>query len=104
MCKTDLEIAQECVMDPILSVAEKIGLNEDDLEYYGKYKAKLSLDVLNRNKDKKDGKLILVTAINPTKAGEGKSTTTVGLGDALHRIGKKAMVALREPSLSLIHI
>ena len=99
MCKTDLEIAQECVMDPILSVAEKIGLNEDDLEYYGKYKAKLSLDVLNRNKDKKDGKLILVTAINPTKAGEGKSTTTVGLGDALHRIGKKAMVALREPSL-----
>ena len=62
MCKTDLEIAQECVMDPILSVAEKIGLNEDDLEYYGKYKAKLSLDVLNRNKDKKDGKLILVTA------------------------------------------
>lgn len=99
MFKTDLEIAQECVMDPILKVAEKIGLKEDDLEYYGKYKAKIDLDVLRRNSERKDGKLILVTAINPTKAGEGKSTTTVGLGDALHKLGKKAMIALREPSL-----
>lgn len=99
MSKTDLEIAQECIMEPIAKVGAKVGIREDDLEYYGKYKAKLSLDLLIRNKDKKDGKLILVTAINPTKAGEGKSTTTVGLGDGLNRIGKKTMVALREPSL-----
>lgn len=99
MAKTDLEIAQECVMEPIAKVGAKVGIGEDDLEYYGKYKAKLSLDLLNRNQDKPDGKLILVTAINPTKAGEGKSTTTVGLGDGLNRIGKKAMIALREPSL-----
>ena len=99
MFKTDLEIAQECVLEPIRDVAAKIGVTEDDLEYYGKYKAKVSLDLLNRNKDKEDGKLILVTAINPTKAGEGKSTTTVGLGDALNRMGKKTMIALREPSL-----
>ena len=99
MCKTDLEIAQECVMDPILNVAEKIGLNEDDLEYYGKYKAKLSLDVLERNKEKKDGKLDLGHGDQSDQGRRGKSTTTVGLGDALHRIGKKAMVALREPSL-----
>lgn len=99
MFKTDLEIAQECVMEPIAAVASKVGIQEDDLEYYGKYKAKLSLDILKRNQDKEDGKLILVTAINPTKAGEGKSTTTVGLGDGLNRLGKKAMIALREPSL-----
>lgn len=99
MFKTDLEIAQECVMQPIKEVASKVGISEDDLEEYGKYKAKVSLDVLERNKDKKDGKLILVTAINPTKAGEGKSTTTVGLGDAFNRLGKKTMIALREPSL-----
>ena len=99
MFKTDLEIAQECILEPIRDVAAKIGVTEDDLEYYGKYKAKVSLDLLNRNKDKEDGKLILVTAINPTKAGEGKSTTTVGLGDALNRMGKKTMIALREPSL-----
>lgn len=99
MFKTDLEIAQECVMQPIKEVAQKVGISEDDLEEYGKYKAKISLDVLERNKDKKDGKLILVTAINPTKAGEGKSTTTVGLGDAFNRLGKKTMIALREPSL-----
>ena len=99
MFKTDLEIAQECVLEPIRDVAAKIGVTEDDLEYYGKYKAKVSLNLLNRNKDKEDGKLILVTAINPTKAGEGKSTTTVGLGDALNRMGKKTMIALREPSL-----
>lgn len=99
MFKTDLEIAQECKMENIKDVAAKIGIEESDLEYYGNYKAKVSLDLLNRNKDKEDGKLILVTAINPTKAGEGKSTTTVGLGDALNRIGKKTMIALREPSL-----
>lgn len=99
MFKTDLEIAQECTLEHIRDVAAKIGVEESDLEYYGNYKAKVSLDLLNRNQDKADGKLILVTAINPTKAGEGKSTTNVGLGDALNRIGKKTMIALREPSL-----
>lgn len=99
MFKTDLAIAQECDMETILEVAKKVKIQEDDLEYYGKYKAKLSLDLLHRHADKKDGKLILVTAINPTKAGEGKSTTTVGLGDGLNRINKKTMIALREPSL-----
>ena len=83
----------------IRDVAGKIGLSEDDLDFYGKYKAKISLDVLKRNKDKGDAKLILVTAINPTPAGEGKSTVTVGLGQALNRIGKKTVIALREPSL-----
>lgn len=99
MAKTDLEIAQECTLQPICEVAKAAGIEDDDLEYYGKYKAKLSLDLLKRNENRADGKLILVTAINPTKAGEGKSTTTVGLGDGLNRIGKKAMIALREPSL-----
>lgn len=99
MFKTDLEIAQECKMEHIRDIAAKIGVGEEDLEYYGNYKAKISLDLLHRNEDKGDGKLILVTAINPTKAGEGKSTTTVGLGDALNRLGKKTMIALREPSL-----
>ncbi len=99
MFKTDLEIAQECQMEHIRDVAAKIGIEENDLEYYGKYKAKVSLDLLHRNEKKEDGKLLLVTAINPTKAGEGKSTTTVGLGDALNRLGKKTMIALREPSL-----
>ena len=99
MAKTDLQIAQECVLEPIKDVAAKINVTEEDLEYYGKYKAKVSLDLLNRLEKEEDGKLILVTAINPTKAGEGKSTTTVGLGDALNRIGKKTMIALREPSL-----
>ena len=88
MFKTDLEIAQECKMEHIRDIAAKIGVGEEDLEYYGNYKAKVSLDLLHRNEDKEDGKLILVTAINPTKAGEGKSTTTVGLGDALNRLGK----------------
>lgn len=97
--KTDLEIAQECNIKNIKDIAEKIGIDEHDIAYYGNYKAKISLDLLNRKKDIKDGKLILVTAINPTKAGEGKSTTTVGLGDAFNRIGKKTMIALREPSL-----
>lgn len=98
MAKTDLEIAQECVMEPIAEVAKKVGIAETDLEFYGKYKAKLNVDY-TKQKDLPDGKLILVTAINPTKAGEGKSTTTVGLGDGLNRIGKKTMIALREPSL-----
>ena len=99
MFKTDLEIAQECKMEHIRDIAAKIGVGEEDLEYYGNYKAKVSLDLLHRNEDKEDGKLILVTAINPTKAGEGKSTTTVGLGDALNRLGKKTRIALREPRL-----
>jgi formate--tetrahydrofolate ligase len=96
---TDLEIAQATPMEPIQKVASKIGIPEDALEYYGKYKAKLSFDYLKSIQDQPQGKLILVTAINPTKAGEGKSTTTVGLGDALNRLGKKTMMALREPSL-----
>ena len=96
--KSDIEIAQSAKMIPVVKVGEKIGLTEDDLELYGKYKAKISLDVL-KNKDKKDGKLILVTAINPTPAGEGKSTVTIGLGQALCSMGKNAVIALREPSL-----
>ena len=96
---TDLESAQATPMEPIQKVASKIGIPEDALEYYGKYKAKLSFDYLKSIQDQPQGKLILVTAINPTKAGEGKSTTTVGLGDALNRLGKKTMMALREPSL-----
>ncbi|GIM30173.1 formate--tetrahydrofolate ligase [Clostridium polyendosporum] len=97
--RSDIEIAQSAKMEPIIKVAEKMGLTEDDIELYGKYKCKINLDVLQRNKDKKDGKLILVTAINPTPAGEGKSTVTVGLGQALSRTGKNAVIALREPSL-----
>lgn len=97
--KSDIQIAQEAKMEPIVKVAEKIGLKDDDIELYGKYKCKISLDVYKKNKDKKDGKLILVTAINPTPAGEGKSTVTVGLGQALNKIGKNAIIALREPSL-----
>lgn len=96
---TDIEIAQACKMKPIVEVAKKAGLNEDDLELYGKYKAKISADVWKRLENKKDGKLVLVTAINPTPAGEGKTTTTVGLGQAMHKIGKNAIIALREPSL-----
>ncbi|WP_133016999.1 formate--tetrahydrofolate ligase [Clostridium cuniculi] len=97
--KSDIQIAQEAKMEPIVKIAEKLNLGEDDIELYGKYKCKISLDVLNNNKDKKDGKLVLVTAINPTPAGEGKSTVTVGLGQALCKTGKKAVIALREPSL-----
>ncbi|MEG1257118.1 formate--tetrahydrofolate ligase [Clostridium sp.] len=97
--KSDIEIAQRAKMLPILEVGKTIGLTEDDLDLYGKYKAKLSLDVLARNKGKEDGKLILVTAINPTPAGEGKSTVTIGLGQALCSLGKNAIIALREPSL-----
>ena len=99
MSKSDLEIAQECVLEPIEKVAAKIGIPSDCLEHYGKYKAKLSFDFIKELEKREMGKLVLVTAINPTKAGEGKSTTTVGLGDALNRIGKKSMMALREPSL-----
>ena len=97
--KSDIQIAQEAKMEPIVKIAEKINLTEDDIELYGKYKCKISLDVLKKNKDKKDGKLVLVTAINPTPAGEGKSTVTVGLGQALCKKGKNAVIALREPSL-----
>ena len=97
--KSDIEIAQNAKMEPIVKIAEKLGLNEDDIELYGKYKCKISLDVLKKYKDKKDGKLILVTSINPTPAGEGKSTVSVGLGEALSRMGKNAVIALREPSL-----
>ncbi|PTX55258.1 formate-tetrahydrofolate ligase [Melghirimyces profundicolus] len=96
---SDIEIAQQAEKKPITEIAEKIGLSEDDLELYGKYKAKLSSDVWNRIKTRQDGRLVLVTAISPTPAGEGKSTVTVGLGQALNKIGKQAVVALREPSL-----
>ncbi|MFH1450010.1 MAG: formate--tetrahydrofolate ligase [bacterium] len=97
--KSDIEIAQECKMLPINQVAEKIGLNEDDLESYGKYKAKINLEVIEKFKDKPSGKYIDVTAITPTPLGEGKTTTTVGLGMGLNRIGKKAIIAIRQPSL-----
>lgn len=97
--KSDIEIAQEAKMQPIMEVAKAIGITEDEVDLYGKYKAKISLDVFDRLKDQKDGKLVLVTAISPTPAGEGKSTTTVGLGQAMTKIGKKASIALREPSL-----
>ncbi|WP_425311865.1 formate--tetrahydrofolate ligase [Neobacillus novalis] len=97
--KSDIEIAQESTMKPIVEIAEKIGLVEDDLELFGKYKAKLSNEALAKIKTKESGKIILVTSINPTPAGEGKSTVTVGLADAFTRIGKKAMIAMREPSL-----
>ena len=96
---TDIEIAQSAKMDHIKNVAEKLGIKEDELEFYGKFKAKLSEDVWNRVKKNPDGKLVLVTAINPTPAGEGKTTTTVGLGQAMAKIGKNAVIALREPSL-----
>ena len=97
--KTDIEIAQEAVMLPIKEVAAKLGIEEDDLELYGKYKAKISNEYCASVQDRKDGKLILVTAINPTPAGEGKTTISVGLGQAFGKLGKKAVIALREPSL-----
>lgn len=97
--KSDIEIAQEATMLPIKDVAASIGIAEDDLELYGKYKAKISDELIERTKNNPDGKLILVTAINPTPAGEGKTTTSVGLGQALGKLGKKALIALREPSL-----
>lgn len=97
--KTDIEIAQSIELKPIVDVVEKIGLDSDDLELYGKYKAKLSFDKIREVEKNPVGKLILVTAINPTPAGEGKSTITIGLADALNKIGKKTMIAIREPSL-----
>ena len=97
--KTDIEIAQEAVMQPITQVAARLGISEDDLELYGKYKAKLSEEFLQSLEGKPEGKLILMTAINPTPAGEGKTTTTVGLGEDFGKMGKKAVIALREPSL-----
>ena len=96
---SDIEIAQQAALQPITKIAADLGIEEDELELYGKYKAKLSEELFDRLKDKKDGKLILVTAINPTPAGEGKTTTTAGLGQAMAKIGKKAVIALREPSL-----
>lgn len=97
--KTDIEIAQSVTLKPITEIVEKVGISFDDIELYGKYKAKLSFEKINAVKDNAPGKLILVTAINPTPAGEGKSTITIGLADALSKIGKKTMIALREPSL-----
>ena len=97
--KTDIEIAQEAVMVPITEIAAKLDLTPDDLELYGKYKAKISEEYLRKIQDRPNGKLILMTAINPTPAGEGKTTTTVGLGEAFGKMGKKAVIALREPSL-----
>ena len=99
MMLTDVEIAQSAVMEPIQEIAKKVGLNEDDLELYGKYKAKISLEAINQLQSKDNGKLILVTAINPTPAGEGKTTTMIGLSQALNKLGKKSVVAMREPSL-----
>lgn len=96
---SDIEIAQQNVMEPITAIAEKCGILPEELEQYGHYKAKISLDALKRLKDKPNGKLVLVTAITPTPAGEGKSTTSIGLGQALNKIGKKTIIALREPSL-----
>lgn len=96
---TDIEIAKQADIKPISDIAEKLGISADELEFYGKYKAKLPLSLLKKYENKEDGKLILVTAINPTPAGEGKTTVTVGLGEAMNRIGKKAVIALREPSM-----
>ncbi|MGN0536819.1 MAG: formate--tetrahydrofolate ligase [Acutalibacteraceae bacterium] len=96
---TDIEIAQQAHAQPIVKIAEKLGISADDLEFYGKYKAKLSEELIQKSQGEKDGKLILVTAINPTPAGEGKTTTSVGLGDAMSKLGKKTVIALREPSL-----
>lgn len=96
---TDIEIAQSCDMLPIGEIAAKVGIGADELEQYGRYKAKISADAIKRAGENEDGKLILVTAINPTPAGEGKTTVTIGLGDALSRLGKKTVIALREPSM-----
>ncbi len=97
--KSDIEIAQEAEMKPIIEMAKKLNLNEDDIEQYGKYKAKVKLEVMDRMEDVEDSSLVLVTAMTPTPAGEGKTTTTVGLGQALNKLGKKAAIAIREPSL-----
>ena len=97
--KTDIQIAQEADLKPIREISDSIGIEEKYLELYGNYKAKIDYNMLSKVKDREDGKLILVTAISPTPAGEGKTTTSVGLADAIHRLGKNVMVALREPSL-----
>ena len=97
--KTDIQIAQEADLKPIRGISDSIGIEEKYLELYGNYKAKIDYNMLSKVKDREDGKLILVTAISPTPAGEGKTTTSVGLADAIHRLGKNVMVALREPSL-----
>ena len=97
--KTDIQIAQEAVMKPITEVAARVGVTPEDLELYGTYKAKLNKEYLKKIEGNPDGKLILVTAINPTPAGEGKTTTSVGLGQAFGKLGKNAIIALREPSL-----
>ena len=96
---SDIEIAQQTTLEPIVKIAEKVGLTDDDLELYGKYKAKISFDAIKRLSKNEDGKLVLVTAITPTPAGEGKTLTTIGLAQALNYMGHKAVVALREPSL-----
>ena len=96
---TDIEIAQQCRMRPITEIAATAGIDEEYLEQYGRYKAKIDHRLLEDRADRPDGKLILVTAINPTPAGEGKTTTSICLADALTRLGKKTMIALREPSL-----
>ncbi|MBV1820915.1 formate--tetrahydrofolate ligase, partial [Bacteroidales bacterium MSK.15.36] len=96
---SDIEIAQKAQMKPITEVAEEYGISEEELELYGKYKAKISFDTFDRVENNPDGKLVLVTAISPTPAGEGKSTTSIGLGQALNKLGKKTFIALREPSL-----
>ncbi|WP_299737806.1 formate--tetrahydrofolate ligase [uncultured Rossellomorea sp.] len=97
--KSDIEIAQQSTMKPILNIAKKIGLTEDDIELYGKYKGKISYEAIHKLQDRSNGKLILVTSINPTPAGEGKSTVTVGLGDALNQLNRNTIIAMREPSL-----
>jgi len=97
--KTDIEIAQQAKLEKIQKIAKKLNIPEDALEPYGHYKAKISMDYIKSLDSNKDGKLILVTAISPTPAGEGKTTTSVGLGDALNKIGKNALVTIREPSL-----
>src|SRR6266536_2618763 len=96
---SDLQIAQNANITPIQNIANRLGLDENQIENYGRYKAKILLNTLNFSAKKTQGKLVLVTAMSPTPAGEGKTTTTVGLGDALNHIGKKAMICLREPSL-----
>ena len=97
--KSDIEIAQENKMEPILNIAERLGIDDEYVENYGKYKAKIDYNLLKEKASEPDGKLILVTAITPTPAGEGKTTTSVGLADGMNRIGKKAVAALREPSM-----
>ncbi|HEX2938948.1 MAG TPA: formate--tetrahydrofolate ligase, partial [Ruminiclostridium sp.] len=96
---SDIEIAHAAKISPIKDIASSLGISGDETEYYGKYKAKLSQELFDRLSDKQSGKLILVTAVNPTPAGEGKTTTTIGLGDAMRKLGHKVVIALREPSL-----